>query len=100
MRSCRSRSLVSRAVYMSSMLPTLSFTFIEAGASLVCQLAGLPVGAEAWPRGVRTVRVRVARAGPDAVAPEASCRLVFVAGGAVSGGMSGVEAAKWPRALV
>ena len=39
MRSCRSRSLVSRAVYMSCMLPTLSWMFIEAGASLVGQLA-------------------------------------------------------------
>src|SRR3989442_8541481 len=63
---------------MSSMLPTLSFTFIEAGASLVGQRAALPVGAGAWPRCAGTVRVRRARAGPDAVAPGSSCR----AGGA------------------
>ena len=92
--------MVSRAVYMTSMVATLSFTFIEAGASLVGQLAGLPVGAGAWRRGVRTVRVRRARGGPEAVAPGASGRLVVVAGGAVSGGRSGAEAAKKPRAPV
>ena len=64
------------------------------------QLAGLPVGAGAWPRGVRTVRVRRARGGPEAVAPGASGRLVVVAGGMVSGGRSGAEAAKGPSAPV
>src|SRR5262245_49685926 len=100
MRSCKSRSLVSRAVYMTSMVPTLSFTFMLAGASLVAQLAGLPVRAGTWRRGVRAVRVRRVRAGPEAVAPGASGRLVVVAGGAVSGGKSGAEAAKGPRAPV
>ena len=98
---------------MSSMLPIRSFTFIEAGASLVGQRAALPVGAGAWPRGRRPVRVRRARAGPDAVAPGSSCRaegperepgvsctLVCVAGGAVSRGMSGPEALQRPRAPV
>ena len=85
---------------MNSMVPTLSFTFMEAGASLVGQQAGFPVGAGVWRRGVRTVRVRRARGGPEAVAPDASGRLVVVAGGAVSGGRSGAAAAKKPRAPV
>ena len=85
---------------MSSMLPIRSFTFIEAGASLVGQRAALPVGAGAWPRGRRPVRVRRARAGPDAVAPGSACTLVCVAGGAVSRGMSGPEAVQRPRAPV
>jgi hypothetical protein len=90
MRSWRSWSLVSRAVYMSSMLPIRSFTFIEAGASLVGQRAALPVGA--GPRGARPARLRVVGAGPvsgGSAAAGPAWRLVFVAGGAVSGGRSG-----------
>lgn len=85
---------------MSSMLPIRGFAFIEAGASLVGQRAALPVGAGAWPRGGRPVRVRRARAGPDAVAPGSSCTLVFVADGVVPRGMSGAEAVQRPRAPV
>ena len=85
---------------MTSMVATLNFTFIEAGASLVGQLAGFPVVDGAWLRGVRTVRVRRARGGPEAVAPGASGRLVLVAGEAVSGGKSGAEAAQKPSAPV
>src|SRR3989442_13042004 len=96
---------------MSSMLPIRSFTFIEAGASLVGQRAALPVGTGAWPRCARPVRVRRARAGPDAVAPGSSCRaegperepgvsctLVCVAGGGGFGGVGGPEARERPRA--
>src|ERR1700745_2655459 len=41
MRSCRSRALVSRAVYINCMVPILSCTFMLAGASLVGQVAAV-----------------------------------------------------------
>ena len=82
-----------------SMVPILSFAFMLAGASLVGQLAGPPSGLGPGDAAYAPCACD-GRAGPEAVAPDASGRLALVAGGAVSGGSSGAAAAQKPRAPV